>query len=35
MKEKLQNIEEKLSILQNDFSSMSDELTINKKIFMS
>jgi len=26
MKEKLQNIEEKLSILQNDFSSMSDEL---------
>ena len=26
MNEKLQNIEEMLSILQNDFSSMSDEL---------
>lgn len=31
MKEKLQNIEEMLSILQNDFSSMSDELYNQQK----
>ena len=31
MNEKLQNIEEMLSILQNDFSSMSDELYNQQK----
>ena len=31
MKEKLQNIEEKLSTLQNDFLSMSDELYNQQK----
>ena len=35
MKEKLQNIEEKLSILQNDLSSMSDELYNQQKDIQS